>query len=61
MEPLRPRIITSMSRDIYLQCRAETEEMLDVAYIWTHNGLRIRDIDVKNSNYRLVSDLLNIF
>lgn len=53
VEPLRPRIITSTFRDIYLQCRAETEEMLDVAYIWNHNGMRIRDIDVKNTNNRM--------
>lgn len=55
IEPLRPRIIKSVTQDIRLHCRAETEEMLDVAYIWRHNGMRIRDLDVKNSNNRLVS------
>lgn len=29
--------------------------MLDIAYIWTHNGMRIRDKDLKN-NPRIVID-----
>lgn len=56
VEPLRPTVVASVNSDIYLNCRADTEEMLDVAYIWSHNDIRIRDFDVKNSNGRLVSN-----
>lgn len=54
MEPLRETIVTSVGRSIDLYCYAVTEEMLDIAYIWKHNGMTIRDIDVKNSYNRLV-------
>ncbi|CAH1981410.1 unnamed protein product [Acanthoscelides obtectus] len=30
--------------------------MLDMAYIWKHNGMTIRDLDIKNSNNRLKVD-----
>ncbi|XP_025829331.1 contactin-like [Agrilus planipennis] len=56
LEPLRPRIVTSVNNLIFLSCYAETEEMLDVAYIWKHNGMRIRDIDVLSSNGHLYMD-----
>lgn len=41
-------------RNLGLRCQADTEEVLDVAYIWTHNGMRIRDYDIYN-NPRIVS------
>jgi hypothetical protein len=37
--------VTTVEDNIRLRCQAQTEEILDVAYIWTHNGLRIRDTD----------------
>lgn len=55
IQSLTPRLVTSVGRSFDLQCDATTEEMLDIAYIWTHNGLTIRDIDIKNSNNRIVS------
>lgn len=54
MEQLRETIVTSVGRNIDLFCRAVTDEMLDMAYIWKHNGMTIRDLDVKNSYNRLV-------
>lgn len=42
-EPLQPQLLTSVGRDISLYCSAETEEMLDIAYLWNHNGLRLKD------------------
>ncbi|RZB39944.1 contactin [Asbolus verrucosus] len=56
IENLNPRIVTTVGRFFDLRCDAETEEMLDIAYTWTHNGMKIRDIDVKNSNNRLRID-----
>lgn len=55
VEPLPPNIFTTVESAINLHCYAEADEMLDIAYIWKHNGLMIRDIDVKNSYNRLVS------
>lgn len=49
-------IITVNGRSVDLQCYATTDEMLDIAYMWTHNGLRIRDMDIVNSNDRLRID-----
>ncbi|CAH0562661.1 unnamed protein product [Brassicogethes aeneus] len=56
VEQLNPRIVTIVGSDIDLRCYAVTDEMLDVAYIWTHNGMVIRDLDVKNSYNRLKID-----
>jgi hypothetical protein len=43
---MRPNTVTSVESDVRLHCQAESEEILDIAYIWTHNGLRIRDTDL---------------
>ncbi|ENN74113.1 hypothetical protein D910_11524 [Dendroctonus ponderosae] len=51
-----PNIIIINGRNIDLQCYATTDEMLDIAYMWTHNGMRIRDIDIINSNDRIRID-----
>lgn len=32
------RIVTQVNDAIYLQCEASYDEILDVAYIWKHNG-----------------------
>lgn len=56
MEQLVPRIITSVQRNVQLYCEASAEEILDVAYIWTHNGLRIAADDDRRDT-RVVSTL----
>jgi hypothetical protein len=48
---MRPSIVTAVEDDIRLRCQAESEEILDVAYIWTHNGLRIRDTDLIHTRF----------
>lgn len=55
VEQLVPRIITSVQRDVRLYCEASAEEILDVAYIWTHNGLRIA-ADDDSRNTRVLTD-----
>ncbi|XP_069694656.1 contactin [Periplaneta americana] len=56
-----PRITrTSVHNDISLHCQAETEEILDVAYIWTHNGLRIRDTDLIHTRVTIDGGVLDI-
>ncbi|XP_072402624.1 contactin [Diabrotica undecimpunctata] len=56
VEPLREIMVTSVGRNIDLRCYAVTDEMLDIAYIWKHNGMVIRDVDVKNSYNRIKVD-----
>uniref|UniRef100_A0A6P7GDV3 Contactin n=1 Tax=Diabrotica virgifera virgifera TaxID=50390 RepID=A0A6P7GDV3_DIAVI len=56
VEPLRETMVTSVGRNIDLRCYAVTDEMLDIAYIWKHNGMVIRDVDVKNSYNRIKVD-----
>lgn len=55
VESLRPQILTSVGLSFQLRCEAITDDMLDIAYIWTHNGIRIRDYDVRASNNRIVT------
>lgn len=49
-----PSFVTTEGSDIALTCDAYSDEMLDVAYIWTHNGLRIRD--ERNQQIRIKVD-----
>ena len=43
---LPPRVTTAVGWNHTMRCRADTDEMLDVAYIWMHNRMRIRDKDL---------------
>ncbi|XP_022915290.2 contactin isoform X1 [Onthophagus taurus] len=56
IQSLPPRIVTFVHNSFELYCEAYIEELLDIAYIWHHNGLRIRNIDVKNSNNQIRID-----
>lgn len=52
VETMEPRIITAVRRDVVLHCQAASEEILDLAYIWTHNGLRISNSENRNTHIR---------
>lgn len=39
----------SYNQNQTLRCLGYTDEMLDVAYVWKHNGMRIRDKDLINN------------
>lgn len=54
VETLQPKIIMSVDRNLALRCQADTEDFLDIAYIWTHNGMRIRDTDIINNNRMVI-------
>ncbi|KAK6620391.1 hypothetical protein RUM44_006792 [Polyplax serrata] len=49
-----PQIVTSVWENITLHCEAYTDELLDTAYIWTHNGIKIKDRDP--TTIRLIPD-----
>jgi hypothetical protein len=42
-QPLPARIITNINELLYLECYVTHDELLDIAYIWTHNGQVIND------------------
>lgn len=50
MEEFPAKITTSVGKDLNLNCRASSSELLDVAYIWTFNGMQIT-----KEQYRIVS------
>lgn len=59
-QPMDPLLTTSVSQNVALRCQAYSEEILDVAYIWTHNGLRIRDSDIQRGRLDIHGGYLNI-
>lgn len=61
MEALPQRIVIAVNQNQTLYCLAENDEMLDVAYIWTHNGMRIREKDtINNPRLNINGGTLNI-
>lgn len=60
VQQMRPNTVTAVEDNIRLRCHAETEEILDVAYIWTHNGLRIRDTDLIHTRVSVDGGILDI-
>ncbi|KAG7210747.1 hypothetical protein KM043_012244 [Ampulex compressa] len=60
-ERLPQRIVTSIMENQTLRCLGESDEMLDVAYIWTHNGMEIRDKDlINNPRLNITGEVLDI-
>lgn len=49
IERLPIKIHMSYNDNQTLRCLGQADELLDVAYSWTHNGMRIRDEDLKNN------------
>lgn len=44
-QTLRARIITNVGEVLFLRCEVEYDDVLDVAFIWRHNGQRLGDVD----------------
>lgn len=40
---LPPRITTQVGQVIFLHCSAEVDTLLDTAYLWNHNGIRMKE------------------
>ncbi len=38
LNPLQPKIVSEVGKFLYLQCDVYHDELLDVAFVWTHNG-----------------------
>lgn len=58
VEHLSPKIVTAVQKDVFLRCQAASEDILDIAYIWTHNGLRIPRSEYENTNMVTLIDHL---
>ncbi|CAH2071716.1 unnamed protein product, partial [Iphiclides podalirius] len=43
LERLPPRITTQVGEVVFLHCNAEVDPILDTAYLWNHNGMRLKD------------------
>ncbi len=42
-----PRVIAVNGEDVELRCRAEADQLLDMAYSWRLNGLQIRYVQIR--------------
>ncbi|XP_033366000.1 contactin isoform X1 [Bombus vosnesenskii] len=62
IEKLPQHVTSAVMQNQTLRCMGEVvDEMLDVAYIWKHNGLRIRDEDlINNPRLHIDGEELNI-
>lgn len=61
VERLPSQIVLYYNHNLTLHCLGHIDEMLDVAYIWTHNGMRIRDRDLQNNpRLNIDGEYLNI-
>lgn len=67
IERLPPRIQTQVYQNLFLHCNAHSDELLDTAFIWTHNGIRIMDTNFVDFNFfddkriKIDGGLLDIF
>jgi len=56
-------MILDYNHNLTLRCLAQVDEMLDIAYIWTHNGMRIHNKDLQticNPRLHIDGEYLNI-
>lgn len=56
IERLPPRITTQVNDNVFLHCNAEVDPILDTAYLWNHNGIRIRDAGDYYADKRIKMD-----
>lgn len=55
IEQLNPQIRSVIKNDLLLRCQAVSDELLDMAYIWTHNNMPLLD-----SNSELIRHIVSI-
>lgn len=44
LETLPAKMTVVVGQDLNLRCYVTSEDRLDVAYIWTHNGLKLHSV-----------------
>lgn len=60
LENLPPHVVTSIGKNIYLNCKAITEEILDHAFIWMHNGVRLFSSSSERNRVKIDGGYLEI-
>ncbi|XP_041970407.1 contactin [Aricia agestis] len=56
VEHLPPRITTQVGQVVILHCNAEIDPILDTAYLWNHNGIRMKEAADLYADKRLKID-----
>ncbi|XP_058820774.1 contactin [Topomyia yanbarensis] len=54
IEQLPPKLIKQTGEMLYLRCDASYDEVLDVAFLWTHNGRIINILDNAFFNFKYI-------
>ncbi|XP_050530514.1 contactin [Daktulosphaira vitifoliae] len=52
VEQLSPQMRTIIQNDLLLRCQASSDELLDLAYVWSHNGMPLL-----NSNPEIINHI----
>jgi len=55
VEQLTGTFHSIIKNDLLLRCQAVSDELLDMAYVWTHNG-----IPLQNSNSEIAGHIVSI-
>lgn len=61
VEQLSPLIRTVIKHDLLLRCQATSDELLDMAYIWTHNSMPIVGSNSEKIGHVVSINLIVIF
>ncbi|KAM3960940.1 contactin [Aphomia sociella] len=56
IDRLPPRITSQVNKVIFLHCSADIDPILDTAFLWNHNGIRIRDAADMYADKRIQMD-----
>lgn len=54
IEQLPPKLIKQIDEMLYLRCDVSYDEVLDVAFLWAHNGRLINNDDLFRNNSRFI-------
>ncbi|XP_073990489.1 contactin isoform X2 [Rhodnius prolixus] len=57
---LPPKMVTSVGKDVYMNCRAVSEEILDYAFIWSHNGIKLNPTEDTHHKRKISGGSLEI-
>lgn len=61
IEQLNPQIRSIVKHDLLLRCQAVSDELLDIAYVWTHNNMPLINSNAELTEHVVSISLLNHF
>lgn len=61
IEQLNPQIRSIVKHDLLLRCQAVSDELLDIAYVWTHNNMPLVNSNSELTGHVVSINLLNHF